>query len=518
MPEQLTASQLQDIIDFSQGILASQQYFSPFMQNQLLNRLNNNPRLPSFENIKKSLANYVGEASQLQGYVEFMQKWDMLFARVLRSYSDILSFDLQIAPQGQYSAAEINSKEFQEDKNRIYKFLDAFDYKSEFHKMCVEVMRHEIVYTWFRKTKWGNKGMKGTLQMMPQKYCILTGYWEKGLLYDFDMSYFLQPGVDIDGFDPVFKRWYIDMFGDNGFYKDYVPTNPMNARDGVYGLWHQTSAENGAWAFKFDMNDFNAAPFLAPYLLSALSNNEIADLQRDKDMMEAYGILAGEIRLLDNTKSGEIRDQFAIAPKTLGKFMGAVKAGLDNRIKAVAMPTENIKFFQFNDSTPDMSIKNLSSSAGVGTGLSRVIYSSDRMSNAEIQYAAETQYHIMQPMYYQFENFLNYFANKLTKKYKFSFIFNGSSYQFDKDKRFERIMKLADKGLILDPSAYAFALDMRPQDFERSLSVAMANRWYGKLGLFPNTNTTAGSTDNQAGRPTIDDDLLSDSGERNRDE
>ena len=79
-------------------------------------------------------------------------------------------------------------------------------------------------------------------------------------------------------------------------------------------------------------------------------------------------------------------------------------------------------------------------------------------------------------------------------------------------------MKLADKGLILDPSAYAFALDMRPQDFERSLSVAMANRWYGKLGLFPNTNTTAGSTDNQAGRPTIDDDLLSDSGERNRDE
>ena len=170
MPEQLTASQLQDIIDFSQGILASQQYFSPFMQNQLLNRLNNNPRLPTFENIKKALANYVGEASQLQGYVEFMQKWDMLFARVLRSYSDILSFDLQIAPQGQYSAAEINSKEFQEDKNRIYKFLDAFDYKSEFHKMCVEVMRHEIVYTWFRKTKWGNKGMKGTLQMMPQTY------------------------------------------------------------------------------------------------------------------------------------------------------------------------------------------------------------------------------------------------------------------------------------------------------------------------------------------------------------
>ena len=75
-------------------------------------------------------------------------------------------------------------------------------------------------------------------------------------------------------------------------------------------------------------------------------------------------------------------------------------------------------------------------------------------------------------------------------------------------------MKLADKGLILDPSAYAFALDMRPQDFERSLEVVISNQWYKKLGLFPNTNTTAG---NQVGRPTVSDDLLTDSGQRNRD-
>lgn len=184
MAEELTRSQLQDIIDFSQGIMAAQGYFSPYLQNELLNRLNNNPRLPKLDKIKKALQDYQDSAEELQGFVEFMQRWDMIFARVLRSYSDILSFDLQIIPQGNYTAAELNSKEYKQDRDRIFKFLDAFDYKSEFHKMCVEVMRHEIVYTWFRKTKWGNKGMKGTLQVMPQKYCMLTGYWEKGLLYD----------------------------------------------------------------------------------------------------------------------------------------------------------------------------------------------------------------------------------------------------------------------------------------------------------------------------------------------
>ena len=519
MPEELTRGQLQDIVDFSQGILAAQGFYSPWMQNQLMNQLNNNPNIPSLDKLEKALADYVNSAEELQGYVEFMQKWDMIFARTLRSYSDILAFDLQIAPRGDYTEEELMSEEYAKDRARIFKFLDAFDYKSEFHKMCVEMMRHEIVYTWFRKTKWGNQGMKGTLQVMPQKYCMLTGYWEKGLLYDFNMNYFLIPGVDIDGFDPIFKQYYKEMFIDGGLYSDYIPTNPLNSRYGSYALWHQTSPENGAWAFKFNMSDFNSTPFLAPFLKPALTSDEVFKLQKDKDMLEAYGILAGEIRLFDNAKAGTKSDQFAISPKVLGNFMGAVKNGLSNNIKAVAMPLEDIDFYQFQDNNPTMYSTYLSSTVGTGTGLSRVIYSSDRMSSAEIQYAAETQYNLMKPLYAQFEAFLNYYGNKLTKKYKFSFILDGCSYAYDKDNRFDKIMKLADKGIILDPTAYAFAVDMKPQDFERSIKSSYASKWFTKLGLFPNANTTAGTTtENVGGRPLSDDTDLSDSGEMNRNE
>ena len=274
-----------------------------------------------------------------------------------RTYSDILSFDLQVVPQDFYTEEQMSSKEFEEDKKKIYKFLDAFDYRAEFHKMCVEVMRHEVCYTWFRKTKWGNQGMKGTLQIMPQKYCMLTGYWEKGLLYDFDMSYFLQPGVDIDGFDPIFKQYYKEIFINGSDYEGYRPTNPLDERIGTYALWHQTSPENGAWCFKFSPNDFNTTPFLAPLLKDTILDSEIADLQKDKDMIAAYGILAGEIRLFDNAKSGTVKNQFAIDPKTMGKFMGMVKSGLDKHIQVAAMPTENTKFYQYNDNNPDMFCK-----------------------------------------------------------------------------------------------------------------------------------------------------------------
>ena len=515
MPEELTRSQLQDIIDFSQGILAGSRFYSPFMANELLNNLNNNSQVPSADKIKQALQNYITSAETLQDYTEFMQKWDMVFARMLRSYSDILSFDLQIVPQGEYTIEELNSPEFKEDKKRIYRFLDAFDYKGEFHKMCVEMLRHEVVYTWFRKTKWGNIGMKGTLQIMPQQYCMLTGYWEKGLLYDFDMTYFLNPGVDINEYDPVFKQYYRDMFIDNDGYSKYIPSAPLDKRTGTYALWHQTSPVDGAWVFKFDTSNFNATPFLAPMLKNAFTNEEVAELQKDKDMLAAYAILAGEIRLFDNAKSGTVANQFAIEPKTLGSFMGAVKNGLDKHFKAVAMPTENIDFYQYSDSNGDMYSNHIATTTGVGSSLSRVIYSSDRMSSAEVQYAAETQYHLMKPLYNQFANFLNWFGNKMTRKYKFTFIFDGCAYEFDKDKRFERIMKLADKGIILDPTAYAFAANMRPQDFERSLASAQASQWYAKLGLFPNTNTTSGGV---GGRPTVSDTDISESGEYSRNE
>ena len=83
---------------------------------------------------------------------------------------------------------------------------------------------------------------------MPQQYCMLTGYWEKGLLYDFDYSYFLNPGVDIEGFDPSMAKMYRQMFidGDGRLY-NYRPTQPLNKRTGKYAYWGQTSPEDGSW-------------------------------------------------------------------------------------------------------------------------------------------------------------------------------------------------------------------------------------------------------------------------------
>ena len=250
MPDKLlTQDQVEAVVQFSQGLWAAERYgvYTPWLQNQLLNNLNNNAKVPTYQNIVEALSTYKESANNLQGYMEFMQKFDMIFARTLMSYVNVLSFDLTITCKNAFTQADYQSAEYAEDKKRIYKFLDNFDYKAEFRKMLQEMLRHEVVYTWFRKTKWGNKGMKCALQILPQNRCMLTGYWERGLLFDFDMNYFLQPGVDIDGFDPAFKKYYNNVFGDNQNPWHYIPTNPLDSREGIFATWTQTSPDDGAW-------------------------------------------------------------------------------------------------------------------------------------------------------------------------------------------------------------------------------------------------------------------------------
>lgn len=245
----LTSKQVDEVLEFSQALHAmdSYGYYNPWLQNNLLQNLNNSAKTATLDAIKKSLADYRNQAENLQEYTEFMQKWSSLFNRTISYYANILSFDMYPVCTNVYTEDEYKSKEYAEDKKKVYNFLDAFDYKAEFAKVVKEVLRHEVYYTWFRKTKWGNKGMKYALQVMPQDRCMMTNYWEKGILYSFDMDYFFQAGVDIDGFDPAFKKYFNNVFGEDANLHSYRPTAPLNKQDGVFATWTQTSPLDGAW-------------------------------------------------------------------------------------------------------------------------------------------------------------------------------------------------------------------------------------------------------------------------------
>lgn len=501
---------------------------TPYTQNQnLINLTSVQSEKPNVDSILSSLNNAKINYKEIQGYSEFLNIFDTIFGNVIDYYNGMLSYDLSISCKNMKDPKDYNSEEYKADLKRVYKFLDAFDYVQEFSKITKQLLIYGVSFNWFRDSIGTynedtdalelEKQRNFALQFLPQNKCLITGYWNKGsLLFDFDMNYFLNSTTDLDLFDPWFKKRFNRVFKDGE--QKYNPSAQFDYRNGSFTTYTQTSPTDGAYCFKWNPSDFAIVPPFASLMKSAINNDVVTDLQMDKDIISAYLLLAGEIETMDSLKSGDKPNQTKFSPNALGQFMNLVTSGLKRNVKAVAMPLGNIRGWQYNDQNPNMANTQYTSTASQGASASRLIYSSDKMSQSELQNAILTDYNLMKKLYYQYENFLEFYINRKTKKYKFAFRFDGSNYIFEQESRRKAINELATIGLTLNASAWASAYGYKPQSFDRMLEEARYGGLTDKLTLLLNKNTmNSGNETQQVGRPTINDNELNDKGEETRD-
>ena len=127
----ISFEQSKDVVDFATALYAYDQigFWSPYTSNELLQGLNNNPRLPTSESIRKALSTYRESGENIHGYMEYMKFFDMIFARTLQSYANALAFDLEPVCINAFTQSDYESNGYQEDKKRIYDFLNKFNYK-----------------------------------------------------------------------------------------------------------------------------------------------------------------------------------------------------------------------------------------------------------------------------------------------------------------------------------------------------------------------------------------------------
>lgn len=527
-------SQLNEVLQFANGLYNGFGgygfYANPFTTRQNLINLNNSPLVPTYEKLLDALQKSPMDWKTICGYSEFMEVFDTIYGKTLRYMASLLSYDIHYYPSKRdITPQEIKSKEFQDDLKRVEKFLSNFNYKQEFGKVVSEILRRETSYVWFRdsynvidapididsedgKVK---RNEKFALQIMPQNYCVLTGYFDSGqLLYDFDMSYFLQGTVDINLFAPVFKKKYREVFGDGN--QTYVPSAQLSNRNGEFATYVQCSPNDGAYAFKMDISNFRQVPVFASLMKSAFDNTTIENLQKDKDIASAYALLMGEIKTLDSAKSGDKPNQFTITPERMGQFLQLVQSGLQKNVRPVALPLEETRLAQFADSNPLMSNYKIRTSASQGASASTLVYTDAKMAQFEMQQAIETDFTFMEKLYSQFAEFMNFFVNKKLKKYKFDFSFDGLNRSFYRDAKFKQLTQIADKGMVLDESQWASVFRMKPQDFRKSLIMAHTSDFTEYLTPLINMNTMKDGA-GEVGNPIKDAEDLADSGEESRD-
>lgn len=476
--------------------------YTPELVNSRFKDITLQPQIATLDKINKALMNPKESEEELIGYSQWCELNSVLYRRVLLYFSGLLSFDWNYVCTNISNEKEYKSKKYISDLNTVQDFFDKFNIRDQFKTVVKEMLRNETYFGMLR-----TEGEKYILQELPRQYCKLTGRFDYGLLADFDLYWFLQPGVSLDFYPPVFKRMYRKFIESRG--KQYDPTLPVGSRDSSWVYWSQLDPASGATVFKLFPEMGANIPFLASFLPDAVSQSLIRSLQTDSYIASASKLIVGSVPFLKDAKSS-VKDALALDPVTLGKFLQLMKSSLPSIIKVLSAPLENISSLEF-EANNDMYSSYLTTAASASGINSKLLVNSDRANLLESKLSLEVDQNILLPVYQMFATMLEYWVNQRTKQYKFKFIFEGFETSISRQERLDTVFKYAESGIILEQK-FASAYGLSPFDFRRMLAESKANGFVDRLTpIVKASQTPAG-----AGRPAKADGDLGEGGSDSR--
>lgn len=179
----LSEQEVFDVLKFAQGQFDMYRgVYTPDLVNARMKDITMSPQMATADKINTALGNPKGSEQELIGYSEFLELNSMLYKRILLYFSGLLSFDFNYVVKNIKDEKEYTSPAFQKDLAIVKDFFNKFNIKEQFRTALKEMLRAEAYYAVFR-----DEGDKYILQELPQQYAKITGRWDYGLLFDFNM-------------------------------------------------------------------------------------------------------------------------------------------------------------------------------------------------------------------------------------------------------------------------------------------------------------------------------------------
>ena len=502
---QLSEKEVWDVLQFAKSYI--QGVYTPDLVNARMKDVSFNPLNITEQQLSDALKNPKSNEETLRRFVEYVEIASMPFRRIMSYQHSQLAFDLTWTVDAE--PKDYKRVAFKDEQKVIYDFIDNFDYKNQFRIALKQMLRNEIFAASPRQ-----QGNKLVLQELPLDRIRITGRWDYGLLADFDFTYFTQPGVSTEMYHPWFSETFASLFSDKN--QQYNPLLSIKDRgQSHFALWVSMPPEI-CYIFKFDPSIVTAIPYYSSLLPEFYDQALIRSLQKSQYLQAATKILFGATPLLKDQKT-TLKDALAISPETAGKFLALVKSALGDYIKVATAPMEDVDLFSTESDNEQYSdyLQTAVSSSGVNTPL---VFSGKLKANAlESQLSWFSDYLLMEKIYPQFNDFFNFYANKLVQNWTWKFEFEGSDYFIDRNERLDRALQLADRGIVL-PQKISAAIGIPFHRMLRMLDESDAIGFVDRLKPIQMASQMSAEAQSEGkGRPQKKTQDLSDGGSETRD-
>jgi hypothetical protein len=457
--------------EFASTSIRSYNLFDPFTRNSALKLKNSNPKILTRENTEKAVYNPNENEQNLIRLSEHFYNTQFMYKRLIEYFAGLLTLNWYPTPKllktSKDTSKNATQTQYLKDFNDMMDWFDKFNHKQEFESCLLKIMKQDVIFVYVREN---SKHI--VLQEMPTEYCKITRDSPYGYLYSFDLTYFEQSGVNINQYAREFKKYYNDYrnlkSGDNKkASKITTKIRPEMRSNGTYAYWVDIPEGKG-WVFKFNNDIATILPPLMGLFLDAVDIDQYKELQMDKTKLEISMIIMGTIPLKKDVKGSAQTNDFAISATEIAHFNKAVQSLLPQNIEFRSTPLDNLKSFQFQTSpTKDNIVGNQISNYYKNAGVSQGAFGGGDPNAIESKAGQKIDVAFVVCMYRQFENFCQYYIDRITSTFKFKVNFMGNIYSEDEDK--ETYKSAMVSGLILPQLAAAYGMNLRELSLSKNM-------------------------------------------------
>jgi hypothetical protein len=202
----LSESDIWDMISFTRSLYTGAYggVFTPDLISSKLKDITLNPLAATQSTLEKALQDPKNSEFELMEFSEDFEIQSQPYKRLLGYLGNMLSWDLTYSCKNA-KFEDYKKPAYEKDLDIVMDFLDKLDYRKEFTTAVKEMLRNETFFCCPRL-----EGNAFVLQELPASptYTKITGRWDYGLLFSFNMYWFAQSGVDIEMYPGFFKKKY----------------------------------------------------------------------------------------------------------------------------------------------------------------------------------------------------------------------------------------------------------------------------------------------------------------------